>query len=122
MFFAILLGLAVLGLGFWAYQENYRTRAALDHMHGVQRDIAGLKGQLTMLKAEWAYLNRPERLTALVNANNGQLQLMEMTPDNFGQLDQIAFPPKKSAQPDADDAAPPSSKTSSPAASAKATP
>ncbi|WP_138468466.1 cell division protein FtsL [Poseidonocella sp. HB161398] len=87
-----LLGLAVLGLGFWAYQENYRTRDAMDQVGATQHEIMRLRDELTMLRAEWAWLNRPERLRLLVEANGAALQLSDMAPDRFGVLDQVAYP------------------------------
>ncbi len=102
-----LLGLAVLGLGFWAYQENYRTRDAMDQVRQTQREIMQMRDELTMLRAEWAWLNRPERLRMLVDANAETLQLADMSPDRFGVLDQVAYPtrPYLSSMP-ADEAAP----------------
>ncbi|WP_172331380.1 cell division protein FtsL [Mangrovicoccus sp. HB161399] len=102
-----LLGLAVLGLGFWAYQENYRTRDAMDQVRTTQRQIMHLRDELTMLRAEWAWLNRPERLRMLVDANAETLQLADMAPDRFGVLDQVAYPtrPYLSSMP-AEEAAP----------------
>ena len=58
----LLTTLAVMALAFWAYRENYRTQAALSEMTAVQRQIANLREDLGVLRAEWAFLNRPERL------------------------------------------------------------
>lgn len=88
----LLLGLTVLGLGFWAYQENYQTRAAQSELRKVQREIVRMHENMTVLRAEWAWLNRPERLRALVHANNARLGLMDMAPEHFGHLDQVGFP------------------------------
>ena len=89
----LLLGTMVLGLAFWAYRENYTTRAAQADLRQVQREIGALQEELGMLRAEWAYLNRPERLRALVALNFDRLGLMPMTPDHFGEVDQVAYPP-----------------------------
>ncbi|MEM1129704.1 MAG: cell division protein FtsL [Pseudomonadota bacterium] len=88
-----LLAASVLLLAFWAYQENYRTRWALAETRQVQMDIARLQEELGVLRAEWAYLNRPERLRALVELNFERLGLLAMSPDHFGYVDQIAYPP-----------------------------
>ena len=44
-----------------------------------------------MLKAEWAYLNRPQRLIELVDLNFGRLQLMPLRASNFLEIGEINF-------------------------------
>jgi len=88
----MLLGAMVLGLAFWAYRENYATRAALAELRSLQREIGALEEERRMLRAEWAFLNRPERLRALAALNFDRLGLMPMTPDHFGAIDQVAYP------------------------------
>ena len=87
--------LMVMGLAFWAYRENYRTQAALDDMRGIQREIAGLREELGVLRAEWAYLNRPDRLRELVALNFDKLRLIPVDSSQFidpGHID-YAKPP-----------------------------
>lgn len=88
----LLLGLTVLGLGFWAYQENYKTRAAQAELRALQRDIVQMREKMSVLRAEWAWLNRPERLRELVRVNNASLGLMDMMPEHYGHLEQVGFP------------------------------
>jgi hypothetical protein len=45
-----------------------------------------------VLNAEWAYLNRPDRLLQLVNANFDDLRLLQLTSDHFARLEQIPYP------------------------------
>lgn len=87
--------LCVMGLAFWAYRENYRTQAAISEMSEVQRKIAGLRVDLGILRAEWAFLNRPERLNELVNLNFDRLKLVPLTADQFVDLSQVAYPEPK---------------------------
>ena len=90
----ILTSLAVIGLAFWAYRENYATQQALSEADKLRRNIEAAHSRLAVLRAEWAYLNRPERLRDLTVINFDRLELLPLHPDQFGQVDQVAYPPK----------------------------
>ncbi len=81
-----------MALAFWAYQENYRTRQALDQVESLQTQIAEMRATLAMLRAEWAYLNRPERLAELAELNFDRLGLMPLRPEQFGLIRQVSYP------------------------------
>jgi hypothetical protein len=91
----VLLFLALIALGFWAYRENYATQAALKEVEGLQRQIVGLREALSVQRAEWAYLNRPDRLRDLATANYDRLGLLPMEPSQFGAAAQVAYPAAK---------------------------
>lgn len=84
--------LSVIGLAFWAYHENYKTQAVQDEVEALQRDIAAARERLAVLRAEWAYLNRPDRLRDLVELNFDRLALLPFDAAQFGDVEQIAFP------------------------------
>ena len=44
-----------------------------------------------MLEGEWAYLNRPERLSLLAERFFSYLHLMPMSAENFAEVDVIKF-------------------------------
>jgi hypothetical protein len=81
-----------MGLAFWAYRENYATQQALKEMTALQNDIAALREALTLQRAEWAYLNRPERLRQLATVNFDRLELFPLTPEQLGEARDIAYP------------------------------
>ena len=99
----LLTTLIVMGLAFWAYRENYSTQSAITEMSDVQRQIGGLREDLIVLRAEWAYLNRPDRLRELVNLNFSRLKLVPFTADQFVDVGQVAFPAPVQPEADGDD-------------------
>jgi hypothetical protein len=88
----VLTALAVIGSGFWAYRENYATQAELDRVEELRRDIGAARERLAILNAEWAYLNRPDRLRDLADLNFDRLGLLPLHPDQFGTVEQVIFP------------------------------
>ena len=83
----ILTTFSVIGLAFWAYRENYATQQALRY------EIREAYSRLAVLKAEWAYQNRPDRLRDLAELNFDRLNLLPLHPDQFGSIDQMSYPP-----------------------------
>lgn len=88
----LLAAMAVITSGYWAYHENYRTKAELDNVDDLRRDIGAARERLAILRAEWAYLNRPDRLRDLAELNFDRLGLLPLRPDQFGSIDQVAYP------------------------------
>ncbi|WP_246054970.1 cell division protein FtsL [Paracoccus gahaiensis] len=84
--------LVVMGLAFWAYRENYATQASMGQMSQVQREIAGLREELGVLRAEWAFLNRPDRLSQLVDLNFDRLQLVPVETGQMLDLEHVDYP------------------------------
>lgn len=84
--------IAIMGLGFWAYRENYRTQAELAEVRSLQTEIGDLRESLSVLNAEWAYLNRPDRLRELADLNFERLGLLPLEPEQFGEVAQVTYP------------------------------
>jgi hypothetical protein len=92
-FLFIMSALAVMGLAFWAYNENYKTQAALTEVENLQKQIGQLLETRAVLRAEWAYLNRPDRLRDLASINFESLGLVPLQPEQFSLVGQIGYPP-----------------------------
>ena len=82
---------SLVALAFWAYQENIKTKNAIAHTEQLQKEIGIVRARLSMLRAEWAYLNRPDRLTELVDLNFARLYLVPLRASNFAKIDEIDF-------------------------------
>jgi hypothetical protein len=83
---------AVIGLAFWAYRQNYATQAALAEVETLHSEIADLREALALQRAEWAYLNRPDRLRALAEINFDRLGLLPLEPGQFGNVAEVSYP------------------------------
>ncbi|PIB24208.1 cell division protein FtsL [Amylibacter kogurei] len=84
----------VVGMAYWAYTENYRTQATAKRVQKLQQEIASEREAISVLKAEWAYLNRPERLRELADLNFETLGLIPLSSQHFGDTNLVAFPPR----------------------------
>ncbi|MEP2640496.1 cell division protein FtsL [Roseobacter sp.] len=89
----VLTTLSVIALAFWAYRENYATQAALTETRQLRAEIRDAHERLAVLRAEWAYLNRPDRLRDLAEINFDRLGLLNLQSQQFGLVGQVAFPP-----------------------------
>lgn len=89
----VLTALAVFGLALWAYQENYATQKVVKDARTLQRDIGAAQVRLGVLRAEWAYLNRPNRLLELSEINFDRLGLLPLLAKQFGRVDEVGYPP-----------------------------
>ena len=87
----LLSAVMVVGLGFWAYNENYATQDLIREVRDLNRQIGEAHVRLRMLNAEWAYLNRPDRLRDLADLNFDRLGLLPLMPDGFGRVDQVIY-------------------------------
>lgn len=89
----VLTAVMVFGLAFWAYRENYATQRVLNQTQTLQHEIGRAQERMSVLRAEWAYLNRPDRLLELSEINFTRLGLLPLRADQFGRVDEVSYPP-----------------------------
>lgn len=88
----LIAAIIVVGLGYWAYHQTIQTQMADRAVNRLEQQIAHERERLGVLRAEWAYLNRPDRLRELADFNFERLGLLPLAPDQFGDVAQIPFP------------------------------
>ena len=98
LFYALSVA-AVIALAFWAYNEGYETRALERSVARLERQVGARHQELSMLNAEWAYLNRPDRLHELAEMNFESLGLEPLSPDHYADVDQVGYPPPEPKRP-----------------------
>ena len=59
-------------------------------MHG---NIRAAHARVAGLRAGWAFQSRPDRLRDLADLNFDRLGLLPLHPGQFGQVDQVTYPP-----------------------------
>jgi len=82
---AVLAVLAVI-----VYDLKYRTEATEKALASREREIADQEEAIRVLRAEWSYLNQPDRLEALARR---YLDLKPITPAELGEVADLPMPP-----------------------------
>jgi cell division protein FtsL len=90
--FCICLAVAV---GFGLFHVKYKVQALEEELARLNSQIVHEQEQLHVLRAEWAYLNRPERLEDL---NSRFLGLAPVTPAQLGRLSDLPPRPIEEAE------------------------
>ncbi len=89
----LLAGVLVVFAASWTYSVNYQVQEAEDRVAKLQREINRERSKIAVLGAEWAYLNRPERLRALSETYYNELRLMPIDASHFANIRDVPMPP-----------------------------
>lgn len=90
--------LAAILIGCGLYQLKYEVQAKEERLARLNRQIQLEQEAIHVLNAEWAFLNRPDRIADLANRH---LELTQVVPTQFGR---VAAIPERSLTPVAADA------------------
>lgn len=88
---AILLLIGVYGL-------KYSVEDVAAEKVSLQRTIERQEADLSLLKADWAFLNQPANVAPIVNRHVAELNLQTLSQDQFGDLQRL---PMRLKAPDA---------------------
>lgn len=92
----ILLGTCVLGL-IGVYSLKFSVEDTAARKVSVERKIGQQEGELSLLKADWAYLNQPGHVAPIVVRHIEALGLQPAQPEQFGGFANL---PMRPAAPD----------------------
>lgn len=59
----------LIGSAVWAYSIKYETIRQTEELARLEREISRERDLIAVLRAEWAFLNRPDRVEALADAH-----------------------------------------------------
>lgn len=79
----------VMSLAYLANLESVKTKATMYSAKLLRTEVDELKEELKFLNAEWALLNRPDRLTDLVKWHYRELKLMPISIKNFKSIKSV---------------------------------
>lgn len=81
----ILIATSVAGL-IGVYSLKYSVEETAAHKAGIERTIQQQEGELSLLKADWAYLNQPGHVAPIVARHEEMLALQPVQQAQFGGL------------------------------------
>jgi cell division protein FtsL len=85
----LVLGVIVLAIGL--YDIKYKAEIADKRVQSLQHDIASEQESIRVLRAEWSYLNQPERLQELARRYT---KLEPMQASQIGRFADVPLPHK----------------------------
>jgi hypothetical protein len=79
------------------YGLKYSVEEIAKSKAGLERQIERQKGELSLLEADWSYLNQPGYVQPIIMRHQDQLDLQPIKQTQFGSLADI---PMRPVQPD----------------------
>lgn len=84
-----LLIVAVIGLSVGLYDIKYKAEEAVRHARQLEQRIANEQEAIRVLRAEWSYLNQPERLQELASRYTA---LQPLSAGQIGSFEDVPMP------------------------------
>lgn len=71
------------------YGLKYSVEDTSVERSSLQRTISRQQSDLSLLKADWAYLNQPAHVGAIMARHEAELNLQTLQQDQFGRFDSL---------------------------------
>lgn len=81
--------LVIVVAAFLLYQVKYEVQNLRAQIAATERELAAERDSLHVVAAEWAYLNRPERIAAL---SSKYLASDNVTVEQIAEIEAVPFP------------------------------
>jgi hypothetical protein len=96
----IVLGITSLAALVGVYGLKYSVEETATEKAGIERQIERQEGELSLLKADWAYLNQPGHIAPIVQRHAEVLGLVPIVQVQFGSFEGLPMrvaPPNDAA-------------------------
>jgi hypothetical protein len=80
------------------YALKYTVEGTASEKAAIERQIDRQEADLSLLKADWAFLNQPANVAPIVTRHVAELNLQPLAQDQFGRFDTL---PMRMEAPDA---------------------
>ncbi len=80
------------------YALKYTVEETASEKAAIERQIDRQQADLSLLKADWAFLNQPANVAPIVTRHVAELNLQSLAQDQFGRFDTL---PMRMSAPDA---------------------
>lgn len=88
---AIISVLAVVAV----YSQKHFAELTAEEIAAIESEIAKQQADLSILKADWAYLNQPTHIQPIVDRHNDVLNLQVADAEQFGRFEDIPMRPQE---------------------------
>jgi hypothetical protein len=75
------------------YALKYSVEETAAEKAALERTIDRQEGELSLLKADWAYLNQPAHVAPIIARHAEALGLVPTKPEQFGSIDALPMRP-----------------------------
>jgi hypothetical protein len=85
----IMLAITSIGALVGVYSLKYASEGVASDKSALLRQIDRQQADLSLLKADWAYLNQPANVAPIVNRHVAELNLQTLAQEQFGRFDTL---------------------------------